>query len=444
MTKPYLSKDVLQKQNNFLYYGLLAYTVIFYSQLGSRLQILAPLRLELAIGSFLLIVIFIKIFKGEVDLTENTINLAAIFFFLAALITIPFALVKSHALSTFIRLFKFFAIYLMIISCIYDERHLKAFLYVYLMMISLLFVEPFILSLTGKGFIFNNGMWRLAGITGYFSHPNQLGGIASANLPFFYYLMRYHRSKILKIVFFVLIIIDLRVIMLTQSRTAFLGVFTFILMVWLFSKKKKVGLTIILVFLAVLWQLAPQQTKDRFLTLRSTAYVMSVERFQLDDEERRTLGSMCGRWTLIKRSLIAFYENPIVGVGLDCFRSFNGRRWDFWFPPHNTYVQALAEMGIIGFGAFSFLIISIFRNLNTSRRIMENSEGPSSFMRHIVLAVTVYLVCRLVVGMFGQDLYHNFWWISAGLALVIFRITKREYLRQNRTEFQKVTKAILI
>jgi len=419
------------QSSNLLFYGLLIYTVIFYSQLGSRFPTLAPFRPEFTIGTLLLIAIFFKIFNNELDIRQNGINGAAIFFLVSALITIPFAFVKSRALFSFLSLLKFCSIYLMIISAIDSENKLKTFMYVYLASISLLFVQPFLLSLQGKGFIQAAGVMRLQGITGYFAHPNQLGGITAANLPYFYYFMRYEKSRAAKVIFFLLIIVGLRVIMLTQSRTAFVGVFSFAFLVWLFGKRKLLGLAIGLVSCIVLWHVAPEQTKYRFRSLASTTYVLSVDRSELTEEELQQVSSMASRWTLIKRGLIAFSENPFLGLGLNCFPSFNGQRWGLWFPPHNTYVQALAEMGLVGFTAFCFFIFTIFRNLKVAGRLVERTGVPDNFLRSMISAVIVYLLTRLAVSLFGQDLYGNYWWVAAGLSVVILRIIKMDSQNQS-------------
>ncbi len=338
------------------------------------------------------------------------------FFIVAALITIPFAFVKGRAFEEFIQLLKFFSIYLMVIAGITDEKRLRVFIYVYLACIALLFVEPFFLSLQGKGFQYNNHMMRLFGVTGFFSHPNQLGAITAANLPLFYFMMKHERSIIKKGIFASLLIIALRVIMLTQSRTAFVGVLAFIVYLWFLSKNKITATFLIILCCASIWFFAPQESKDRFMTLQGTLDVVTT------GEDQRT--SMTSRWILIQRSLTVFMENPIIGVGIGCFASVNGTRWGLWFPTHNLYTEALSEMGIIGTAGFIFLIIFIYKNINHSLTILINNQLENSFLFYLTMGLKVYLTIRLVVGLFGHDLYRNWWWLAAALSVVIVRIIK--------------------
>jgi len=418
----------MNNKRGFLYYGLLIYTAIFYSQIAGRFPSLERFRVEFIIGLVLVALCLLKIINGKVDIRENRLNLAAFFFIASALLTVPFALVKRDALDGFFRLIKFFAIYLMIISAIDSKSKLRGFMFVYVAMISLLFVEPFILSLQGRGFIYNNHMYRLAGVTGYFFHPNQLGGITAANLPFFYFLMKSEKSILKKVILVCLMIAGLRVIMLTQSRTAFVGVVASAFFIWISSNKKALSLIILMVLAILVWHFSPEETKERFMTLSEVDRVMSTSESDImgDAQNREALGSMANRWELFKRGLVAFVENPLLGVGVECFRSFNGRRWGYWFPPHNTYVQALAEMGLVGSIAFLLLLVYIFRNLREARRKIIASKEKDTYLYHEVCAVLVYFGAQLVVSLFGQDLYENYWWLAGGLSVVMLRILKME------------------
>ncbi len=410
--------------SRFLFFGLLLYTIVFYSQIAGRYPVLAPFRVEFVIGAILLFIIVFKIINNEIDLKENNLSYAALVFLLACGITIPFAFVKTRALETYIQLLKFFSIYFMIISCINTEEKQKTFFYLYLSMISLLFIEPFILSLKGEGFRYNNHMMRLYGVTGFFEHPNQLGGIVSANLPFFYYMFLYHKSLYSKITFLILICIAVWVVMLTQSRTAFIGVIAFALFVWLLNKKKIFYLIIFIVSATIAWQFAPEQTKSRFSTLGKSVEVITAKEdtFKGDLE----LGSVNSRFMLLKRSFMIFLKNPLLGVGIGCYPSVSGRRWNSWFPTHCLYTQALSEIGLIGTFAFSFVLFKMFKNIKLSKDLLF-ANNDKTFHYHLNSALFMFLAIRLVIGLFGHDLYRNWWWLAAGLSVTNLRILKSRY-----------------
>ena len=420
---------------NILFLGLLVYTIIFYSQIGARFPLLGHLRIELLVGSIMLILITFEFLRGQINLNENSLNILACAFLLVTAITIPLAHYKTYAYQSFISFFKVFTVYLMIITGITSEKKFKIFVSIYLAMTCLLFVEPFLLSLQGKGFIYNNHMWRLSGVTGYFKHPNSLGAITSSAFPFFYYLMLQQKSILKKLPFLLLIAIGLRVIMLTQSRTAFIGVITFASCIWFQSKKKLLLFVIFIICAAILWQLSPEETKARFLTLRMSGQIVTSEdssQFTDESDNRARYGSMVARWSLIKRSLAIFLEHPILGVGIGNYVVESYRKYNAWFPSHNLYTQTLAELGIIGFVLFILIVVMIIRNLKEAKLILKKLNLENSYLDSMASALIAFLIMRLVVGLFGHDLYNNYWWVAGGLSMVILRVARNRLAEHSK------------
>lgn len=423
-TKSFKSVEPNSYGSTFLFYGLLLYTFIHYSQIAGRYPILAPFRVEFVVGAILLINISLKIVSQDIAISENKVNYASLVFFCYCGLTIPFSYVISRAIEQYIQFFKFFSIYLMIISCINNEKRIKVFFMVLLAMTALIFVEPFFLSLQGKGYRYANYMMRLYGVTGFFAHPNQLGGIAAANLPFFYYMIFYYKSPLIKVFFIALVFIAIRVVMLTQSRTAFIGVFAFLVFAFLMSKHKVKMLVVLLLCSFMMYPFIPEETRNRFFTLKQSVDVLSADESKyVGDHE---VGSMNSRWILVKRSFTVFIENPIIGVGMDCYPSVSGRKWNSWMLTHNLYTQALAELGIVGFLLFIYLLYQIYRNIRSADNLMQ-SRNDRSILYFINNAQLMFLSIRLVIGLFGHDLYRNWWWISAGLSVVSIRILKEKY-----------------
>lgn len=422
---------------NFLYYGLLVYTFLFFSQIAIRFPVLRPFRIEFVLGSILLLSVVLKLLRGKITLRENELNAAVLFFLVVIAASVPFAVVRSVSLATFIGVFKFFAIYPMIIAAIDSERKLKGFIYVYFVMVSLIFVEPFYLSLFGEGFGFKSRIWRLRGVTPLFQHPNGLGMITATIIPMFYYFFRNGKSKSAKVVFLILIIIGLRVIMLTQSRTAFLGVLASIVFLWAVSRRKIVGLFAAILCLAVIWHFAPEETKNRFLTLSQAASVISEDPLStatdiIEDpsslgQEENLGGSMGSRLELMRRALVVFMENPVLGVGLGCFGRYSGMKWNSWAPPHNTYLQVLAETGVWGLFALSIVVFYTFKNLKRARRAVRKLRLEDSFLGTTANGLRASFAVFIVVSFFGIELANNFWWVAGGLSVVVVRILKAKY-----------------
>jgi putative inorganic carbon (hco3(-)) transporter len=417
-----------KENGSLLFWGLLVYAVAFYSQIGARIPFLGAIRFEFILGSALLLASIAKLLSGRIDLRESRFHLAAFLFFTFVMASVPFAYVKSRALETAIDFSKYFAIYLFIISAIDSEKRLKWFMYVYLAMVALIFVQPFILSLSGKGFIYMAQMMRLRGVTNYFAHPNQLAMMTCENLPFFYYFARSEKSKTRKIILYLLVLIGIRVIMLTQSRTGMIGLAIFAFFIWLTSRRKALGAVILAVLLTLFWYLAPDNTKYRLSTLGQTSTIVNEGRSGIDsDEMTASVSSMASRMELAQSTLRTFSENPLIGVGPNCAGSYSGRSGGSWFPPHNTYLQALAELGLIGTSLFFLVVYFTIKNLVHARKFLRKAGHQNSFLFILVYALTAYYSILLIVSTFGIELYANYWWLAGGLSVVINQLSKAKY-----------------
>jgi len=406
-----------------LFIGLLAYLIIYYSQIGSRIPALGAVRLEFIVGAVVCSLMCFKVAASSESFSENTLNVLCLTFLGVVALGVPFALVRAVALDSFIIFAKSLLIYFMIVAAVDSEKKLRMFLYVYIIMSSLLFVEPFLFSLQGLGFRYNNGMMRLYGVAGFFAHPNSLGAITSSIFPFLYALMHSERSPIRRFLIFLLFPIGLRVIMLTQSRTAFVGVMVFVALLWLHHERKLLSSVMLLVFLSAAFLLAPSQTITRFATLSNMSSMLEFSD-PLDTTMVSEYGSMGSRWRLLLRSLHVFMEHPVFGVGIGNYVVESLRVFGAWTPTHNLYTEILAELGIIGFVLFISIIVLTFRNLRTAKKQLFKIEPEESFKQQIIWAVWAFLVMRLVVGFFGHDLLNNYWWVGGGLSVVLLRLAK--------------------
>jgi hypothetical protein len=129
-----------------------------------------------------------------------------------------------------------------------------------------------------------------------------------------------------------------------------------------------------------------------------------------------------------------------LGVGVASFpavrREMFGRKQD----THNLYLEVATNLGVQGFIVFIFLIgsmvVNVFRMKTCIRRIRSrtseiykscnNSISKNSLKRldselqlidATVTAIGGFMFVRLVLGLFGMDLYEVYWWFVAGLII---------------------------
>jgi O-antigen ligase len=135
--------------------------------------------------------------------------------------------------------------------------------------------------------------------------------------------------------------------------------------------------------------------------------------------------SVAQRAALMLAGVRLFLENPLVGVGPGGFAEELERvgvlvpeLWDLQPTPHNAYIQAAAETGLIGLAAFVVFLAVIFRRLLALAR----SPAPSPVEESLRVALLWSFAIALVEGMFEWPLSHGHGQVvmlvaAAGIAL---------------------------
>ncbi len=393
----------------------LLYVLTFYVQPGGRIRVLGLIRFELLLGGTLVLLLILT--RAHRVITGEKINRAALVFFAAIGLSFIGALMThtvSDAIPVFIGLVKLFCIYLMILGTVDSEDKLEKYIWIYLFAMLIIVGEPFLLSLQGKNFrVGEDGVVRLYGV-GQFEHPNGFGTLTATNLPFLYYLFFYYRSRLVKGFLLGYALISLRVIMLTGSRTAYVGLLAVVMCLWIFSehKLKFIAVAALLAVLAI--PFIPDMYKERFLSMKQVTEVVTAD--------ERVPTSIGGRWHLIKTGWKVFLDYPIFGCGLDSFRHA-AQKYGVYAQSHNLLIQILTNTGLVGLSAFSYLIYTTFRVLRETRRNLIELGRTTTFMYCLNGAVSVFLLAELTTGLLAQHiLVSNCWWIAAGAALVSARI----------------------
>lgn len=181
---------------------------------------------------------------------------------------------------------------------------------------------------------------------------------------------------------------------------------------WLHKKKL---IPIFLIALIVIVLLAPAAIQDR---------IMSIT----DIENNR---SNLGRIALWKGALMMFKANPVNGVGSNNFekiylKSYKQPNTTASSHAHNTYLNFLAETGIIGFSALIYLFFSISKYLFIAYQKLEDE-----FSKLFVLSVfSSFLGTFVIQGMtesnFSKSVVGRTLWFLIALAVIIVQINEQK------------------
>ncbi len=355
------------------------------------------------------------IFWGEKDQPVFSFPETKLFllFFLIAIIISPFAYYKSATLGFFISFFWKVGIFLYLVTKLISTPRRIDGLIKTIMLSGFLMAVATVLS-------------QQPGIRAAFGatyDPNDMAMLMVVTLPLSITQSLQTSNKSWKIICYSGAVFCLLALIATISRGGFLG----LLAVGLFMLKTKmpglpkkklilVGGVLGIIFISVVGQ----NFTDRMATI-------------LEDVTDRRAGS--GRILIWERSLVMFFDHPILGVGPSCFISAYGNylkegkfkgelapkpgEWApySWSVAHSAYLTVLVEFGIIGFIIYINIILRTFRNLNKVLMIEPgNSQREIHFISTgIKISLFGFLTCALFLSQAYNPVLYIYFFISGNL-----------------------------
>lgn len=194
----------------------------------------------------------------------------------------------------------------------------------------------------------------------------------------------------------------------TRSRGGLVGLAASGMLLAIFSRRKLLGIGLILVLGILLWEIAPSEAKARYLTIQTAA-----------DSDR----SAQGRLEAWETGLNMMRAHPWFGVGprnfVPVFPSYSG-----YEPraPHNIFVMVGAEDGLPALALYITMWFGMIGRLLLLRRRLLRRD-PNSKMAVYCLAVSLGLASFIVPGMFNNmycyDLPFSLIGIGAGIAAMV-------------------------
>jgi hypothetical protein len=302
--------------------------------------------------------------------------------------------------------------------------------------------EGFLGTFTGGMMWMNQGVMRLHGPTGMYFHPNSFGGFAIGTLPFVYYFFLAIKNNIVRALLILQLVFSFNIILHSGSRTSYVALFFMLLYLFYQTKHKFKYIIITMVVAAVLVPYIPEQYTDRFGSI-----------FTGQDKVGQ---STVKRKEILRDAVSIFAQNPF-GVGVGGFsktrQEYFGREQD----THNLYLQVATNLGIQGLIVFGIMIFMLFKVLNKvigradqqitqlQEKINNDGDGDGdgdsdyvkthindlNFIKAAANALKMFITARLILGLFGHDLYEIYWWFSIGIASALYSIIQKS---NNKTE----------
>lgn len=261
------------------------------------------------------------------------------------ILMVPFAVWRGGALDTitgaFIPVFILFAAVLLISP---REEHLES--------LQKSFVLASAAHIVLLKIFFAQG--RLSGLGSL--DPNDLAALAAMATPLAIGLAQRSRSLGDRLLYIASTLALIAGVIWTSSRGGTLALAVGLVSFIAFLPRQRRGsiLLVLILSLPLFWMTAPESYRQRIINIANY-------------EEDYNTTDFWGRKAIWKRARIYIARNPITGVGVRGFETYDGMymkeigRTGKWSAPHNAYVQATAELGIPGGILYVLLLLGAAR-----------------------------------------------------------------------------------
>jgi len=392
------------------------YIFAFYLELHNRFPILQAIRFQFTYGAIIGAMCLYKFLNDQTkqasfnSVTKTTFLLI----FIMGIYTI-FSMDRPESMTVYNdRVIKFALVSFFIYAATDKIADLRVILGFMLLAWLKIGQEGFLGWSTGSLMWENQGIQRLHGSTAMYGHPNSFSGFAVGCLPYTVFLLMCVKSNLLRLGLLAIIICSLIIVVNTGSRTGYVAVvvgaayFFFTLKT---GKMKVILLASLTVMMTI--NLVPQQYKERFESI-----------FTGHEKEGRSSEK---RIEIIEDAIAVTLRYPL-GIGLQAFPKVRNEMFSRSQNTHSLYLEVLTNIGPIGFIVFSIFIIKLLALNKALIRRLALSKLPDNekhFLVNLCKGTIGFILIRLLLGLFGMDLYEIYWWIALGFSLATVKIIYR-------------------
>lgn len=424
ITAPFLKTSFLPKQEiksnkyGLDYLSLLAFLFLLSSAIPSAIPQLNSIRLVLIVAIFAIITGVISKLNRQENFILHTPSYLVIALMLTLIIGVPGALWPSLAFNTAIDALKILMIFLLISNVVTNLRMLLG--------ISWAICIGGLLPALGtiKNYLSNENLvegYRGAWL-GLYANPNDLAYVMAMLVALAIGIVASTQFKLAKLIAIGCISLYVVTIFFTHSRMGFLCLITIVFITLLRSQKRIRNALLIFVMVIVC------------LPFISSKYWERVQTITEYEQDR----SSVGRLEAWEAGLKMFEEYPFLGVGAGCYilgwkKGYEDQDTQV-LTAHNTFFQALGELGIFGFLFFCFFLITSLNLIWKLRRSLIKKQllEPEIFNQHykyllpLVVAFDVGMWVFMISSLTGGLLFTWYPYIFSAMAIAAQEIYQKQ------------------
>ena len=375
------------------------------------LLVTGPFLSDLALSLIVIFFLVDVISKKKFEYFQNKFFYLFVIFYFYLVLNSFFQNQNIDSIKISITYFRFGIFSLAVIYIIkHDNQILKKLYFVFLIIFTVLIVDGFIQFFYGQNIL---GYPLRIGprVSSFFNDELILGSYLSRLFPVFFALLIFLDKKINKFqyIFSCSIFIFAEVLIyLSGERASFLfmnlsAVFTLLAI----KNYKKLRLGILLISLALIFiiSLSFPNTKHR-------VFDQTFEQMGLFNEKQNVIFSKQHN-DIYKTALNISKDNLYFGVGVKNFRhkchleKYKISKFSCNTHPHNSYIQLLVELGLVGF--FAGLSLLLFITINVLKHFFWLIRGKSYFTDFEVCLIAAILISLWPIVPTG-NLFNN--WLN--------------------------------
>jgi O-antigen ligase len=281
---------------------------------------------------------------------------------------------QDIALDQLLEHLKLIVIMFVVINSLRTKDQLRFYLLFFLGCFVLFPLRGAFVNYVGGYNVFGRALWNYI-----YANPNDLAALAIIALGVALAIVfPEHRRSVVWFGATVSALLLLLLILLTQSRGAFIGLAVGMSTATIRLLLRRPSLTVPTLLVALLLSfMTPNSVWDR---LSGIGQLTSVSNIDEADHE----GSAAQRFEIQKVAWQIFIDHPIFGVGMGAYKEVNARYAPFLGrkDTHNTYLNLAAEVGLPGLLLWCALFGSVMRHAYRSRQGADLSEPLFSVIRH--------------------------------------------------------------
>jgi len=323
-----------------------------------------------------------------------------------------FAFSPAASWERFTTVINWFIIYFLIINVVNSEKRYFIFILLFLL-VSFKLSQFGFRAFVGRGFSYAG--WGVSGPPGWFQNSGEFGiqmVIFTSLSAAFVLALKEYWGRYKRVFFYLMPITGFVSVIATSSRGDLLGIIG--VGIWFIIKSRK-GLKALIGLLFIGWVLymvTPPEFKEEFQTAGEDS--TSIERLQLWEygmdivRKHPGLGIGYDNWRIN-----CWFENPNgFGIKQRCHEA------------HNTFVEAVSELGVPAFLIFILMILFIF--IQNSRSRANAKRNNNKFILYLSHGLDGGVVGYVISAFFISTLFYPFVWFQLAMTVALHEVSKKQ------------------